>query len=391
MPVTGIWPPDLLQSVPTPPTRTAPLQLLLHEIPLPDLPDADAIWGATGRDHLGRIWIGVSGKRFGSSGHLLRFDPATRTWAVVGRVLDELDRAGLAAPGMGQVKLHSRIVQARDGWMYFTSMDEEGERDDGSALPKWGSHLWRVHPETLEWQHRFASRDALIALGAAEGSVWALGYWNHVVVHHDVNSGLTTSTAVGSVGGHISRNLVVDARGHAFVPRVTPELSAAELIELDRTLVERSRSPMPGYDLPGDPAGNHGITGLVTRADGVALFTTHTGRLYAISPDAKASPRVEPLGDFHPAGGGYAPSLFRLDDGATLAGVVQRGSRFDWVERDIGRRSAFAAEIDTSRWPKLLLYGSVTRDDAGRCYVVGRTGTKDGNRPLVIAVERRRD
>lgn len=365
------------------------MRLRLHDIALPALPDADAIWGATGRDPLGRIWIGVSGKRHGSSGHLLRFDPATRTWAVVGRVLDELHRAGLAAPGMGQVKLHSRIVQAGDGWMYFTSMDEEGEREDGSALPKWGSHLWRVHPETLEWQHRFASPDALIALGAAGSSVWALGYWNHVLVHHDTHTGLTRRAVVGSVGGHVSRNVVVDARGHAFVPRLAPGAPTAELIELDITLRERSRSPIRGYDMSGDPADNHGITGLITRADGVTLFTTHTGQLYEIAAGDRALARLRALGSFHPAGGGYAPSLFLLDDAATLAGVVQRGSRFDWVERDIGRRNAFAAEIDTSRWPKLLLYGSVTRDDAGRCYVVGRTGTKDGNRPLVLAVERR--
>lgn len=367
------------------------MRLLLHEIPLPDLPDADAVWGATGRDNRGRIWVGVSGKRFGSSGHLLRYDPATRAWTVVGRVLDVLERAGLAELGMGQVKLHSRIVQARDGWMYFTSMDEEGEREDGSALPTWGSHLWRVHPETLEWQHRFASRDALIALGAAGPSVWALGYWNHVVVHHDVKSGLTASKTVGSVGGHISRNLIVDARGHAFVPRVSGDTPDAQLIELDAMLRERSRSPIPGYAMPGDPAGNHGITGLTTRADGVTFFTTHTGRLYEISPDTTASPRLKMLGDFHPAGGGYAPSLFVLDDGTTLAGVVQRGGRFDWVERDTLRGSARAVELDTSRWPKLLLYGSVTRDDAGRFYLVGRTGAAGGNRPLVIAVERRAD
>lgn len=364
------------------------MRLLLHEIPVPDLPDADAIWGATGRDNRGRIWIGVSGKRFGSSGHLLRYDPDTRTWTVAGRVLDKLDRAGLAAPGMGQVKLHSRIVQAGDGWMYFTSMDEEGEREDGSALPKWGSHIWRIHPDTLEWQHRFASPDALIALGAAGSSVWALGYWNHVVVHHHIRSGKTKRATAGSVGGHISRNLVVDARGHAFVPRLSTTEPVAQLLEFDADLRLLAHPILSGYAMPGDPAANHGITGLATRADGAAWFTTHAGKLFGIT-SVKAKPaRVHPRGDFHPAGGGYAPSLFLLDDRTTLAGLVQRGTRFDWVERDLSGGTATSVELDTSRWRGLLLYGSMTRDRSGRFYVVGRTDMAKGHRPLVVAIER---
>jgi hypothetical protein len=362
------------------------MRLLLHELPVPDLPDADAIWGATGRDALGRIWIGVSGKRFGSSGHLLRYDPDTENWTVAGRVLDALDRTGLAEPGMGQVKLHSRIVQADDGWMYFTSMDEEGEREDGSAMPKWGSHLWRVHPDTLEWQHRFASPDALIALGAAGDSVWALGYWNHVVVHHDIRNATTTRTIAGSLAGHISRNMVVDARGRAFVPRLSG--GQAELLELDASLQVQGRSALPGYAMPGDPGANHGITGLVTRADGAAWFTTHAGKLFGITSAADSAATVSALGDFHPAGGGYAPSLFLLDDGTTLAGVVQRGSRFDWVERDLLRGRAHSVALDTSKWSGLLLYGSMTRDRAGRFYVVGRADKAKGHRPLVVAIER---
>lgn len=357
----------------------------LREIAVPDLPDAEAIWGATGRDDRGRLWIGISAKRHGSSGRLLRFDPATGTWADAGRVLDALARAGLGRPGMGQVKLHSRVVQAADGWMYFTSMDEEGEREDGTALPRWGSHLWRIHPDTLEWQHRHASTDALIALGAAGHDVWTLGYWDHVLLHHDARSGTTRRVVAGSVGGHISRNLVVDARGRAFVPRLFAQGGDAELLELEATLQVRARTPLPGYALPGDPGANHGITGVATRADGFAWFTTHAGRLFEIAPgDGRSTVRA--LGDLHPAGGGYAASLFLLDDGRTLAGVVQRGRRFDWVERDPVTGAARCAVLDTSRWSGLLLYGSMVRDADGWCHLVGRADVPGGHRPVLLAV-----
>lgn len=365
------------------------MKLQVRLLGVPDLPDADAVWGATGRDSRGRIWIGVSGKRFGSSGHLLCYDPLTDAWTVAGRVLDHIARAGRAAPGAGQVKLHSRIVQAEDGWLYFTSMDEEGEREDGTALPRWGSHLWRIHPDTFEWQHRYGTTDALIALGAAGRTVFALGYWNHVLVRHDIATGDTRRTVVGSVGGHISRNLVVDARGHAFVPRVSAGGGRTELVEFDAELQPLAASVLEGYAMPGDPGANHGITGLATREDGYSWFTTHTGRLYGLEPRGRGAAHLRALGDLHPAGGGYAPSLFALNEGRTVAGVVQRGTRFDWVERDPVRGGADSRPLDTRALSGLLLYGSMTRDDEGRFYVVGRADAEGGgHRPVVLQLTR---
>ena len=49
-----------------------------------------------------------------------------------GNVVSELERLGLRRPGETQMKIHSRIVTAVDGYQYFASMDETGENDDGS-------------------------------------------------------------------------------------------------------------------------------------------------------------------------------------------------------------------------------------------------------------------
>src|SRR4051794_27234209 len=51
---------DLLGCRFTPASR-APLEsVTLRPLPLPDLPGAQAVWGATGRDDRGNVWFGVS-------------------------------------------------------------------------------------------------------------------------------------------------------------------------------------------------------------------------------------------------------------------------------------------------------------------------------------------
>src|SRR5512134_1262902 len=97
----------------------------MRELDVPTFADANGIWGATGRDDGGGIWIGVSAHSPGMSAHLMRYDPAADTWHDHGAVTDRLREAGiLHGGGEGQVKIHSKIIPADDGWLYFASMDE---------------------------------------------------------------------------------------------------------------------------------------------------------------------------------------------------------------------------------------------------------------------------
>ena len=122
-------------------------------IPVPDFPGAHAIWGSTGRDRRGHIWFGVSVDGGEYSARLFEYDPVRDQVIPRGDVISARKAAGLHTPGERQVKIHSRIVQADDGYLYFASTDEQGERPDGSAPPKWGSHLWRLKPGENVWQH----------------------------------------------------------------------------------------------------------------------------------------------------------------------------------------------------------------------------------------------
>ena len=362
----------------------------VRELAVPSFPDATSVWGATGRDPRGRIWVGVSARSSGMSAHLLQYDPGADAWHDRGAVVEQLKIAGLLRPGEGQVKIHSKIVTGADGWLYFASSDEDGEDPGASRPPRWGGHLWRVHPDSHQWEHLLAVPEGLVAVSGVGRHVFALGYWGHVLYRHDTQTGASKRIVVGSTGGHVSRNFVADAAGHAYVPRLAPGADgtlAATLVEYDSELRELAATPLELYLGGGlSPADNHGIVGLAYLADGRLLFTTHRGQLYLIEPGGAAPSRVRALGWFHPGGEAYAPSLFALG-GPLVAGVTSRKGRYEWVVFEVRTTTGIALPLETGGLQRLLLYGSISRDNAGRFYVGGWASTgAGGQRPVVLQI-----
>jgi hypothetical protein len=375
-------------SVFLPPPASAFAAPAVRELQLPAVAGGASVWGATGRDHRGRIHVGVSVHDMSASPHLLELDPASGTWRDRGNPRDELRRLGLLRDGESQVKLHSRIVQAADGYLYFASFDEDGEDQRTHTQPRWGGHLWRMHPERDGWEHLLATSDALIAVGTTGRHVYALGYFDHALHVFDTLTGETRRTVVGAAGGHVSRNLVVGADEHAFVPRLrtTGGTHRAELVEFDPRLREIAATPLEDYPGGESPAGHHGIVAFTWLGDDSTVFTTHAGRLYRIRPTPGAAAKVEDAGFMHPDGAAYAPALFPFSGESLVAGVARRGhGEFEWVVHDLDTGLAGAFPFDTSFLPKLLLYGSVTRDDEGRFYL---GGWSDG-RPVLLQVDAR--
>ena len=368
------------------------LPVLVERLHPPRDEAADAIWGATGIDRDGNVWFGISAKRPGDSARLVRFAPSSGQWTEAGAVNTQLARSGAGRPGESQVKIHSRIVEAADGWLYFASMDEEGEREDGSALPRWGSHLWRVDPRTLRWEHLLAVPEGLVALGGAGFDVVALGYWNHVVYRYDIRTGEVVRREAGAVEGHASRNVLVDTSGNVFVPRAERDGTGrlrASLIHYDRYLQETGASPLPDYFGPGDsPESNHGVVGLSPGSGGGLVFTTHHGQWYRVSVQPGGPATLEPLGLFPSWGEAYTPSLFALEGGGRFGAVVRRAAEHVFVVRDSQSGIARVFPLGESAGPGSLLYGSMTVDAQGRCYLVGRIdGTEPGrHEPLILRV-----
>ena len=358
----------------------------IAEIAIPSFPDMHAIWGSSGRDDRGHLWFGVCAVNDHFSAHLMEYDPTANRIADRGDVLSALSAVRRLHPGEGQIKIHSKLIQADDGHLYFTSTDEEGEAEDGSAPPRWGSHLWRVRPENPVWEHLLAVPEGLTCAGGAGRWIYALGYWNHVLYRYDTQTGDTLRREVGSVGGHMCRSLVIDANGHAYVPRVTPAESGvtARLIEFDHNLIEIASLPLEHYADGQTPADAHGIIGYTFLANRSIVFATGVGQLYLISPNETGPATVHPLGWFHPAGRAYTPSLFTWDGINSIAGIgMPAGGSWDWVVFDLNTGKSTAAPFPHGLGYPPLLYGSQTRDDQGRFYLVGRR-RKDGNKLPVI-------
>lgn len=363
----------------------------VRELPLPTFDNATSVWGALGRDVRGHIWVGVSAENAGKSAHLLEYDPTLAVWHDHGSVVAQLKAAGLLRENLGQNKIHSRIVTASDGWLYFASSDEEGEDPNSSALPRWGAHLWRIHPEHRYWEHLLAVPEGVVAVSGVGRYVYALGYWGHVLYQYDTVTRGVKRVVVGSIDGHVSRNFLSDIRGHAYVPRVARRSDgtvSANLIEFDETLREIASTPLGSYLGRGSPGENHGIVGLAYLPDGRMAFTTHVGQLYLIAPGEPGNALVTEVGRLHPGGDAYAPSLFQWADASMLAGVVQREGRFEWLVYDLRTRLGGVFPLDTAGLEKVLLYGSVSRDNAGRAYVGGWAAkSAGGQRPLVLQID----
>jgi len=338
------------------------------------------------------VWIGVTSNdtRGSGSAHLYEFDPDTSTMTERGNVIAELERLGLRRAGETQMKIHSRIVEAQDGFLYFASMDESGEADDGSKLPTWGGHLWRLRTPGDRWEHLAATREALIAVATSGPYVYAQGYFNHVLYQFDTRTKKMRSVAVGSAGGHVSRNFFVDGRGHAFVSRTTEAAGklAAFLVEYDTELNELGKTPLREYFEKGRDD-SHGIVAVHPGPDGSWYFATGKGRLYQMVPSVTGPSTVDDLGWFHPRGSMYVASMFRDEPSGALYGVAMSsnfgGRPFEWVRR-MPKGTATVTNLpfgDAAQFPDdALVYGSMTRDAAGRFYAVGTTN----NKPFLLQI-----
>ncbi len=355
------------------PSSSEPPSLQLIE--LPRFHAAAAVWGSTGRDHRGRIYYGVStdGDEL-LSAHLVEYDPETGRATDRGGAVENLKRLGLARPNENQNKIHSKIWQAADGYLHFASMDEGGENEDGSKAPTFGSHLWRMKPGEDEWEHLAEVREAVIASAVGGKYVYYLGYFGHVLHQWDTERGRFAGTVrVGSVGGHTTRNILADPRGHVFVPSVTA--AKVELVEFDESLREVAVFPIAGYGTAPDSS-SHGIVGFAPLKDDGFAFVTDKGRLYRLTPRATGSALVE-LGNIHPDGECYCASLFSTDGETAVMGIGRRPGpgepKYEWLTFDLRTRRSMAKPlVIPAEGRDVLVYGSATRDDEGRFYLGGR-------------------
>jgi hypothetical protein len=387
---------------------------------VPPFPGAHALWGSTGQDSRGHIWFGVTaeGNRVPSA-HLFEYDPEAGRIVDRGNVVEQLKAAGLLRADEHQAKIHSRIIQGPDDYLYFASMDEEGESSDGTRLPTWGGHLWRLKLDTYQWEHLLAAPEALIAVAGGDRFIYTLGYFKHVLYRFDTQTREVKQVVVGSVDGHVSRNFVADRRGHAYVPRLWQQIDAlnrrvvrVSIVEFTSDLREVKSTPIDfdKYVHAQNPTESHGIVALQEMTDGSWFFTTHVGFLFQIVPPARAErgdlednqpAEVRSISWFHPNGRTYPASLFTSDGTKTLLGLAHDNlgdgatGLYQWLTCDVVASSCrvapFAvAGVDPPLLSRSLLYGSATRDAHNNHYVVGIGPLSGSDGPIILRIEPRR-
>lgn len=357
------------------------------EIELPALTNPYAIWGATGRDDNGNLYLGVScAGEWKDSAALCRITPGSDQAVSLGDSVSQMRRLGIANESTMQMKIHSKPVQADDGYMYFASMDEYGETENGSRLPFYGSNLWRVSAEALsvgnapstDWEHLLALPEGIVATGCTGRYVYALGYYQHSLYQFDTKTFGVRKIQVGSAGGHISRNFLVDLQEHVYVPRVVLRGVGdyvVQLIELDTELKEVASHPLSDYGATSD-FDSHGIVGFAFLRSGECIFTTAKGALYRLTPNLDSPSNLERLGWFHPDGESYPAVLASPDGESVVCGLASREGAYDWVVYDLEQWRGEVVDLSPSAQQLLqrggtLAYGSNTRDDNGDAVVVG--------------------
>jgi DNA-directed RNA polymerase subunit RPC12/RpoP len=345
-------------------------------VPVPNYPGAFAIWGAVGADAKGMIWFsGASHTGEVQSAHLFRYDPTTDSVTPWGDAVSELKRCGLHRPGERQVKIHTKFITAADGKLYFATTDDPSDGSGTDVRPKWGGHLWRLSPNERNWEHLLAVPDGLIALVGDGTRLYALAYPGHVLVQYDTRSGAVKSVDVGSADGHVSRHILADRRGHAYVPRlkkVRADYIEHTLVEFDADLREIAQFPLPHYQ-NGAADQCHGIIAYQPLADGSIVFTTHAGRLFRLVVPKLGQAGLEDLGFLHPKGRSYASGLFAFNGDRYVFGLTNIQDRWEWVTFDLINRTSGTQAVVLPReyQNEPYLYGCVTRDGSGNFYVVG--------------------
>lgn len=356
------------------------------EISIPEISNRYAIWGATGRDDFGNLYLGVSCRGdWKDSASLCRISVGELNATEIGDAVTNLRRLEMASDATMQMKIHSKPVQADDGYLYFASMDEYGETEDGTRLPFYGSNLWRIpvgvagaDPSEGEWEHLLALPEGVVATACTGRYVYALGYYQHTLYQFDTENSGVRKIQVGSSGGHVSRNFLVDLQEHVYVPRVVLRGTGdyvVQLIEFDTDLREIASHPIDDY---GATSGfdSHGIVGFAFLKTGDCIFTTAKGAMYHLKPAVDAASNLERLGWFHPSGESYPSVLCSPDGESIICGLTQLQGGFEWVVYNLDQWRGEVLPLSPSakgllQRKAVLAYGSNTRDQDGDAIVAG--------------------
>lgn len=362
-------------------------------IDYPDFPDAHSTWGSIGYNAASNtVHIGVT--NHANNIGLYTFDPAKNTMQRNGFIKDMAH----LRPFQWQGKIHSKIVAAPDGSIYFTTDGGESREEYLMEHPQGyaGGFIMQWDPKNglknLGMGMPYESiKD--VDLDPKTGTLYAITYPQaHFLVYQPAQNRLRDLGRLAS--SHVPRVLFTDWWGNCYYVDWRQRLVK---YEKDRDSLVFARESLPAF--PGTP-GSKIITGITAyakdEAKGIIYIITYGAKLIAFHPTKEGIGKVEDLGGVIDTGqadawGPYVPNL-NISKSGKLYYII--GGHGNYVLKD----KTVLVEYDPSTGTKTILReypitamteatGSDIRDKDGNMYFAARRAlpnTHDSSVPFMI-------
>lgn len=175
-------------------------------------------WGDLLLADNGKVYFGV-GDHAGRDGHcsLWEYDPRLRRLRMV---VDVHRLLGIGPDGFGEGKIHGRIDQGRDGWLYFATYWGLGQVPETLPAGWDGSHVIRFDPRTDRAEDLGAPFHGetwpMSALDPVRGNLFACGVQDYVMCYNVYERRLRYGGALPHGWAWFARSTFVDPRTGVF-------------------------------------------------------------------------------------------------------------------------------------------------------------------------------
>ncbi|SKB70671.1 hypothetical protein [Dyadobacter psychrophilus] len=362
-------------------------------IEYPDFPEAHSTWGSIGYNAASNtVHIGVTNHRDNIG--LFTYDPSQNAMKLNGFIRDMANLRSYQWQG----KIHSKIVSAPDGSIYFTTDGGESREEylmehpqgyAGGFFMKWDS---KTGLKNLGIGMQFESiKD--IDIDPKTGMLYAITYPQaHFLVYNTEKNQLRDLGRLAS--SHVPRILFTDWWGNCYYVDWRQRLVK---YEKDSDSLVFARESLPAF--PGTP-GSKIITGVTAfakdEAKGVIYLITYGAKLIAFYPEKDGIGKVKDLGGVIETGhadawGPYVPNL-NIGKNGKLYYII--GGHDNYVVKD----KTVLVEYDPASGKKTILQeypitavteatGCDVRDKDGNIYFAARRNPKsegDFTTPFMI-------
>ena len=298
-----------------------------------------------------------------------------------------------------QAKIHSKITEGADGYMYFATDGGESKEEYLMDHPAGyaGGFFMKWHPQTknlvnLGTGMQYESiKD--IDIDPETGKIYAVTYPQaHFLVYDPVKNSMRDLGRLGS--SHVPRVVFTDWWGNCYYVDWRQRLVK---YEKDSDSLVFARESLPAF--PGTP-GSKIITGVTAfakdEAKGVIYLITYGAKLIAFYPEKEGIGKVKDLGGVIDTGKGdawgpYVPNL-NLGKNGKLYYII--GGHDNYLIKN----KTLLVECDPATGKKTILReypiteiteatGCDTRDKDGNLYFAARrnpSGVGDSTRPFMI-------